>query len=286
VTKIDPSGSKTFEEAHDALRQRVIADKAADLMYDRANRIETLLSSGSTLDTLPGDLGVAAVTGTLDAEGDTLEGQPAPIPGPPELRSAFIQAAFAAKLNEPPKLVQAPNGANGAQSFFALTVEKIDPPAPRPLDQVIDKVRADWIADRKRHEQEEIAAKLFSSLKGGFTLAAAAQRAGLPVRHLPPTGRETPATGVPQQLLAPLFGLKQGEATMVETGDGFMVAVLSKIERPDPKSDPVGYGQVREQLARAIGQDIETVYASAVRDRSHPHVNEAAVAGLAASPAE
>jgi peptidyl-prolyl cis-trans isomerase D len=284
VTKITDGGAKNFEEARDALRQRVIADKAADLMYERANRIENLLSSGSTLDTLPGDLGVAAITGTMDAQGNTLEGQPAPIPGPAELRAAFIQAAFAAKLNDPPKLVQAPNAADGAQSFFALVVEQIIPPAPKPLTDVTEQVRTDWTADQKRHEQEETAAKLYGSLKRGFTLAAAAEKMGLTVHRLAPTGRDTPPEGFPQPLLAPLFGLKKGEAAMVEANEGFIVAVLADIVLPDPKADPIGYEKVQQTQSRALAQDIESVFATAVRDRSNPHVNEAAVASLTASP--
>ncbi len=97
VTKISGGVAQTLDDVRDAVRARVVAEKAADLIYDRANRIENLLSSGTALDHLPADLGVAAVTGTMDAQGITQKGEPAPIPGPAELRSALIQAAFAAK---------------------------------------------------------------------------------------------------------------------------------------------------------------------------------------------
>jgi peptidyl-prolyl cis-trans isomerase D len=286
VVKITPGGAKTFDEARDALRQRVIADKAVDMMYDRANRIENLLSSGTSLDDLPGDLGVAAVTGTLDAQGDTPEGQPAPIPGPAELHPAFVQAAFAAKIGDQPKLTQAPNAADGAQSFFALAVEKISPPALKPLAEVDAQVRADWAADQQHRAQDAVAAKIYGSLRRGVSLADAAEKAGLPVHRLPATGRSAPADGFPQALLAPLFSLKKGEATMVETPDGFVVAVLAEIQEPDPKADPVGYSQVEQALAHAMQQDAENTYASAVRARAHPYVNQAAVENLAAPPSE
>lgn len=283
VTKIDPGGTKTFAEAEPELHQLVIADKAADLMYDRANKIENLLSSGSSLDDLPADLGVAAVTGTLDAAGDTLTGQPAPIPGPAVLRPALLKAAFAAKPGDAPKLVQGPNAPDGSQSFFALTVEKIIPPALKPLAEVEAQVRADWAVNQQHRDQEVVAAKLYSSLKRGFTLAAAAQKAGLAVHPLPATGRAAPADGFPAALLAPLFSLKQGAGTMVETPDGFVVAVLAKIEEPNPKDDPIGYDQVKQALAQAMQQDAQNIYAAAVRDRARPHVNEAAVASLVGS---
>jgi peptidyl-prolyl cis-trans isomerase D len=281
VTKISPGDPQTFEQAREALHARVVAGKAADLMYDRANRIENLLSSGSSLDDLPGDLGVAAVTGTLDMAGMTPQGEPAPIPGSPQLRVALVQAAFAAKKGDQPKLVQAPNGPDGAQSFYAVSVLDITPPSPRPFDQVAAQVRTDWTADQIRHEQETVAARLLAEVKGGASLADAAAKAGLTMRVLPATGRASPPEGFPPALLNPLFSLKTGEPTMVETQDGFVVAVLTEIRQPDPKADPVGYSQVRDALARASADDIETVFAGAVRDRSSPHINATAVAGLA-----
>ena len=61
----------------DMLRASVLADKSADLIYDRAGKVQDALAGGTTLDDLPGDLGVAAVTGTLDAQGNTADGKPA-----------------------------------------------------------------------------------------------------------------------------------------------------------------------------------------------------------------
>jgi peptidyl-prolyl cis-trans isomerase D len=283
VTRITPATSQSFEEARDALRKRAIAEKAADLIYDRANQIENLLSAGTTLEHLPSGLGVAAVTGTLDAQGNTPAGKPAPIPGPAELRAAIVQAAFQAKKGDPAKLTQGPNETDGSQTFYALTVDDITAPAPRPFADVADAVRADWTKDQVRHEQEIRAANLLEAVKAGHTLAAAAAKDGLTVRRLPATGRATPPDGFPTPLLAPLFGLKQGELTMVETPDGFVVAQLVEIQQPDPKADPVGFGQVRDALSRAIAQDLETTFANAVRDRAKPHVNLDAVASLVGS---
>jgi len=91
-------------------------------------------------------------------------------------------------------------------------------------------VRADWTRDAIRHTQEETAARILAAVKSGEALSVAA--AGLPVQHLAPAGRATPTAGVPFQLVTPLFSLKSGEPTMVETPDGFFVAVLARCRRP------------------------------------------------------
>ena len=281
VTHVTGGDTRGFEQVQDELRARVLADKGADLVDERAQKVEDLLAGGTPLDELPADMGLAAVTGTLDAQGQTADGRAAPIPGPPELRPALIQAAFQAKKGDPAKLVQAPAAADGSQSFYAVAVDDITPPAPKPFDEVKDAVRADWTRDAIRREQNEAATRIYTAVKGGQSLEDAAAIAGVAVRRLPPTGRSQPADGVPSQLVEPLFGLKKGEATMAETADGFVVAVLADIQEADAKTDPLGFGQTRDALARAFGDDVENVFASAVRDRAKPTINRAAVEGLA-----
>ena len=275
VTAITPGVTRTLADVTPELRAKLLADKAVDLLYARANKVEDALAAGTALDDLPGDLGLGAITGTLDAQGNTADGTPAPIPGPAELRPALVQAAFAAKKGDTPHLVQAPNAANGAQSFYAVAVEDIMPPAAKPLAAVIDTVRADWTKDALRHVQEAAAAKLLAAVKGGQSLADAATVAGIQLRTLPPVGRTAAADGVPTQLVTPLFGLKPGEPTMVETADGFMVAVLTKVIEADPHADVAGVTQIREALARSLADDAETLFANAVRTRANPQVNRA-----------
>ena len=71
VAKISPGETRPLDEVKDELTKRILAERATDLMYDRANKIDDLLGNGTPLDHLPGDLGLVAVSGTLDAKGDT-----------------------------------------------------------------------------------------------------------------------------------------------------------------------------------------------------------------------
>ena len=45
-----------------------------------------------------------------------------------------------------------------------------------------------------------------------------------------------------------LFEMKKGEATEQETPDGFVVAVLTDIQEPDPQQNPVGFAQLRDRV--------------------------------------
>ena len=273
VTKVTPGSTQTFEQVKDQLRQLVLDSKAADLIYDRANKVDNILASGSGLDELPSDLGLVGVTGTMDADGNTLDGKPAPIPGGDAVRQALIAAAFKARKEDPPQLIEVPLKAGGGSAYYALRVEDIIPPAPKPFSQVKDTVLTDWTQDQARHAQEIAATKLLTEVQHGQTLAQAAAGAGLTVTRTPLTGREQAASGMPPELLRTLFDLKPGEPTMVELPDAFIVAVPAEIKVPEATSDPTGYEQVRAALARALGQDVDEIFAQTLRERAQPRIN-------------
>jgi peptidyl-prolyl cis-trans isomerase D len=275
VVKVTPGSTQSFEQMQDQLRQLVLDSKAADMIYDRANKVDNILASGSGLDELPSDLGLVGVTGTMDAEGNTMDGKPAPIPGGDALRQALIAAAFKAHKDDPPQLTEVPLKAGGGGSaYYALRLEDVIPPAPKPFAQVKDTVLTDWTQDQLRHTQEIAATKLMTEAQHGQTLAQAAAGAGLTVTRTPLTGRDQPAQGVPPELLRPLFDLKPGEPTMVELPDAFVVAVPAEIKVPDATSDPTGYEQVRAALARSLGQDVDEIFAQTLRERSQPRINQ------------
>ena len=278
VAKISLGSARGFDEVRPLLVAGVQADRSADLIYERANRIDDLLTGGMPIDELPGDLGLAAITGTLDARGNTPDGVAAPIPGSAELRAALVQNAFQTAKGEPPRLIEGPRKPGVVAGFYALVVEEIAPPAPKPLADVLAQVRLDWTRDAIRRHQEEAAAALLAAIKGGQSFADAALVADLPVVRLPPVSRAAePPDEVPYQLVSPLFELKPGEATMVETVDGFVVAALVEVLPAAPDADPIGYGQVRDALARALADDVQAMLTAGLRARMKPQINKTMV---------
>jgi peptidyl-prolyl cis-trans isomerase D len=274
VTKVTPGSDKAFDDVKEALRNRLLAEKATDLMYDRANKIDNLLGNGTSLDQMPGDLGLAGVSGTLDAKGNTLDGTPAPIPGAPELKAALVAAAFQAQKGDPPQLTEVPTPSAGGSAYYAVSVEDILPPAPKPFDEVKQQVTDDWTADQQRHMAETKAAKLLTALKGGQSLADAAAVAGVAVNRTPEVTRGASTEDIPGELANVLFGLKPGEPAMVATASTFIVAVPAQIDTPNPGVDPGGFAQLRTAVNRSVGSDMATIFAEAVRERANPRINQ------------
>ncbi len=284
VSKVTPAVDESFAQAKEGLRAEVARELAAGQVDARVSRLQDALAGGTSLDELPGDLGAAAVQGTLDAQGRTAAGEPAPLPGDAALHEAVIKQAFAQKVGDPAQVVQGPG-----QSAFALVVEAVMPPAAKPYAAVADQVLADWRADQVRHGRETAAARVLAAVQGGQSLATAAAVEGAKVSTTPPIGRQAPPKGVPGVLAQGVFSLKAGEATMVEdtageAGGGFMVAVLKSVEAATQAGDPIGYGQIRDALSRGMGDDAEITYASALRALAKPRINTAVLDRVAEQP--
>lgn len=273
VTHMVSGKEKTFDQVKDKLRQQILASKATDLMYDRANKVDNLLGNGTPLDQLPSGLGLKGVTGTLDAQGNNKQGSPAPIPGAPALRKALIAAAFQTPKGELPELTEVRTPSTGGSAYYALSVENVIPPGEKSFDQVKSQVKADWIDHQQQREAEAKAAKMLTALKSGQSMPDAATVAGVKVRKTPLVTRSEPAQGMPPALQHVLFGLKKGEPTMVETPDAFVVALPDQIIAPDPKKDPTGYQQLHQAISRSISADVAAVFTEALRNRASPRVD-------------
>jgi peptidyl-prolyl cis-trans isomerase D len=269
VTAITPGKDPQFAEMRDKIRELVGAEKAADLIDARAQKLQDLFAGGSRIDEVPPDLGAMGSEGTLDAQGNTPDGVAAPIQGaPPALRTAIVADAFKASKGDTAQLTEGPDHA-----WYAVAVDTITKPAAKPFAQVRDQVVSDWQTEQIHHATEEQAAKLLSVINGGQTITNAAWGSGLQVVRSPPLRRNHPPQGVPAQMVQLVFTLKQGKATMVETNVGFMVAQLAKITVPDPSSAPSDLQDVRQGLTKALGDDYLVSYATAIRDAAKPAIN-------------
>ena len=274
VTKIAAGTVTGFDQAKDALRARVLVSKAADVMYDRANKLDQLLGNGTNLDDLPGELGVVGVAGTLDSRGQTQAEEPAPIPGPAELKAAIIAAAFQARQGDAPQLTEVPTPSTGGSAYYALTVEGIIPPGQKPFDAVNSQVTEDWTLDQRRRFQDQAATAMMTAVQGGKSFSDAATVAGVTPRLSPLVTRGATDPGMPGELQRVLFGLKNGEATMIETPEGFVVGQLTEVVKPDAATDKAGYEQTRAAITRSLGNDMAIVFVNAVRARAKPQINQ------------
>jgi peptidyl-prolyl cis-trans isomerase D len=278
VTAIASSGpDEAAQKAHILAALQLQA--AQTQVAQEVNSLQDALAGQTPLDKLPGNLGLVGVQGTLDAQGLTPAGKPAPVPGGPAMLAAIAKAAFAAPLRQAPQLANGPDG-----SYFAVEVNQITPPGTPAFDTVQDKVLAACIESELSRESEVKAADLLTKLNGGASFASVAQAAqadGDAVATTEAITRNAPPSGITDQMVQVLFSLKQGQATMLQTDHGFMVADLSKIVRPSPADDAQDYQEVQAAMGKALQNDIGESFLTGLQSRYKVSVNQKLLAQVA-----
>ncbi|WP_372620006.1 peptidylprolyl isomerase [Falsiroseomonas sp.] len=273
VTAVTPGTTASFEEVRERLADELALERAADLAFERANRIEDALAGGATLEEAGRQNGMAVATLRLDAQGRDAEGAPVPLPVPADARAEALRLVFAAEMGRAPRLQEL----RAADAFVAVELRGTAPPALKPFESVAEEVRLAWLADARRRAQEERAAALMAAMRGGQTLEAAAQAAGLRSERFGPFGREptpgVPGLTLPPELLPPLFGANLNEPVMVPTQSGFAVAQLLEIVPPDPTAEAEALANARRAAQLQQAEDLEAQYAAALRARAAPRIS-------------
>ena len=281
VTAQVEGGTAPFEDVKDKLRGRVLTDRALELVYERANKLDGLFANGTALDSLPPGLGVTVATVTLDKRGNGQEETQAAIPGEEEMRAAAAAAAFEAAKGDAPRLVEVQTPSSGGSGYLALVVEDIIPAGMKPFEAVREAAGEDWRHDQRRRSAEQAAAAMLKAIKDGHSFSEAAQDAGVTPSLSAQVTRSEPDASLPREVHQVLFGLKKGEPTMVETAEGFLVATPVEIVEPDPKADAAGYERVRAVVARTVGNDMAALLTEALRLRASPRINQTNVDQIA-----
>lgn len=277
VTRVTEGGVTPFEQVKDKLRQRVVTEKALDLVYDKVNKLDGVLGNGTALDALPPEPGMAAETVTMDQQGDAPDGSSAPLPGEPELRAAIATAAFATQKGDPPHLTEVQTPSTGGSGYFALIVLDITPSGQKPFESVLQQVNQDWRVDQRHHTAELAANAMQKAVKDGRSFSDAARDAGVTPHLSPLVTRSVPDPGVPVEVHKVLFSVKKGDAAVVETAEGFLVAAPVEIIAPDPAADPAAYEKLRAAVAQTLSNDLAVSFTEALRLRANPRINQTVV---------
>ena len=125
VTSVTPAKNPSFDSLKPVIHDKAAAEKAADLVDARAQKLQDLFAGGGKMDEVPADLGAAGASGTLDAQGKTKEGEEAPLPAMGAVRQQIIDAAFKANPNDQIQPTEGPD-----HTWYAVSVDSIEKPAP------------------------------------------------------------------------------------------------------------------------------------------------------------
>ncbi len=270
VTKITPAHSTSLADAKPEILQQYRAAMAPSVVTERRRQLQDAIA-GKGLDSIPDTLGAAAISGSLDAQGNTAEKQPAPIPASGKVRDAIIHQVFTQNTGDNPNLIEGPDN-----TWFAVAVDSITPAAPRTFEQARTDVVAAWQAATRHHTADQQATALFLAArqKGSITDQ---NTAGVQIVRDIPFSLAKPNKALPPEVVSYLSHMQAGQAVMAENADTFFVAVVSKVFVPNPPASADMLQKLKNNLAQAYGDDLAASYVQALNKRLPPHINNAAI---------
>ena len=254
----------SFEDARAELAKTRVSDQARQQINDETAHIEDLIAGGATLEEIASETVMELGSVALNAE--TTGG----IADDP----AFREAAQAAGVGAETDLIQLADG-----GIATLRVDSIDPPAVIPLDEIRDRVAADWTRARTAEALTALAVADIAELKAGLGFPDLAKRLDRPIRSAGPLTRGEVAEGAPPELVADVFAAADGAAVTRADGDGVILAQLTGIHAFDPAAAdnaPI-VEQLRGQFREQAKDDVLALYTAALRDSAGVSVNQALI---------
>ena len=250
----------TFEEAKADLQSEVALDRARRMVSDKSSSIEDLLAGGATLEEVAKEAGMQI--GQLDFNSESEGG----LVG----YEAFRKAATEITADSYPSLVGLDDG-----GVFALRLDGIDPAALRPIDEVKDKVTADWTADATHKALVDLAAEKMAELDNGVSL----EGLGLVTTSYDDFARNGFVADTPPELGKAVFEMTAGTHKVVDAGGKVYLLSVTAITPADTASDDykAQRARIESQLSQSVGRDVFDAYTRALQTTVGLNLNTAAI---------
>ncbi len=260
VNAVLAAESTGFEEVRDQLTDELTLDRARREIGDLREGIDDLLAGGATLEEVAAETPMEL--GTIELAPDTADGIAA--------YAAFREAAAAVTAEDFPELIELEDG-----GLFALRLDALLPPALLPLEDVRDRVTADWEAAETEARLLDLSEEIRAARGEGRSFLAQ----GYVAEARQDLGRQSFLDGAPASLIEAAFGLEPGATAAVAEGGTVHIIELTRITPEDPEAeDTVALrAQLEQGLVRGLSQDALDLFVRALQAESGISLNQSAI---------
>ncbi len=260
VTNIRPETTKTYDEVKEELRNELALSEAADGILAVHDRIEDSRAEGLTLAEAAAKNNLKAVTvEAADARGNDQKGDE--IAALPE-KAALLGEVFKTDVGTETQPINV-----GREGYAWFEVLDVIPDRDRTLDEVRDRVAADWTAEQQRQTLAKKAGELAERVRKGGDLATIASELGLTVENKTGLHRGAQDAVLSPATIASAFSGPVGMVANTPGTDGEGQILLKVTEvNADATTDALSNDEQQiEAVARASGDDILDQMVSALQ---------------------
>ncbi|MFS4579852.1 SurA N-terminal domain-containing protein [Phaeobacter sp. C3_T13_0] len=253
-----------LDDVRDELRAELASDRARRLIETRAEEINDMLAGGATLEELLDEPGMEL--GKIDWHNGSTDGIAA--------YDGFRTAASAVTAEDFPEVAFLEDG-----SLFAIRLDEELEPRPEPFADATDKLRAAWKTQRLQNALKAEAERLAEILRGGQTLPEGSEMTS-------ETGltRGAYIDAAPQQLMARVFDLTEGEIAVVTDGTSAVVVRLNETLPVDDSPEMSALSDaMATQLDQALAQALFEAFVQDAQTRAAPRIDPQALNAVQAN---
>ncbi len=260
VTNIRPENTKAFDEVKEDLRNELALSEAADGILAVHDRLEDARAEGLSLAEAAAKNNLKAVTiDAVDAQGNDQKGEE--ITGLPE-KATLLGEVFKTDVGTETQPINV-----GREGYAWFEVLDVIPDRDRTLDEVRERVVADWTAEQQRQTLAKKAEELAERVRKGGDIAAIAGELGMAVENKAGLNRGAQDPVLSPVAVAAAFAGPLGHVANTPGVDG-EGQILLKVTEVNAETATDALSSDEQQIAavaRASGDDILDQMVSALQ---------------------
>lgn len=259
VKAITPATNQTLDQVKDQIRKNLVLGKANDVLVGILNQLDDALGGGANISDAAKKLNLPVKSiDAVNSLGTDKQGKDL------GLRPDVIAVIQQTQSGNTSQVVPLQDG-----SYVVVQVTGIQPPELKPLAEVEDQVKKDWIADQQRQAATNQAAQLITKLRNGGTLTDAAKTLKLTLKHSSNLTRSAgdPENGIDPELARKLFAAKVGDYVSGQTSDGAVIAQVTGITPAVAADHKEEAKLVADKLKQEISQELTGQFSVALQQQ-------------------
>jgi peptidyl-prolyl cis-trans isomerase D len=248
VTNITPETTKSFDEVKDEVREQLALSAASQEVLNVHDRFEDVRASGATLEEAAKEVNLNVATVTTDTSGNDQQGEK--IDSLPAA-DTLLADVFRTEPGAQPLPVSL-----GNDGYVWFEVGEIIPERDQTLDEVREKVAADWTAEQQREALAARATELKERVENGETLAAIAEDLGVAVETKQGLRRTSDDAIFGPEAVTALFAGPADLVTTATAADGESRMLIKVTSSEQATADALASNEPLQRMAEAAGDDM------------------------------
>jgi peptidyl-prolyl cis-trans isomerase D len=272
VTAITPQVVKPLDEVKEEIRKQLAISEATRILLDAHDSYEDARAGGATLAEAAAKLNLKVVTiDAIDRQARRPDGSIVnDIPESAEL----LKQAFESEVG-----IENPAINIGSSGYVYYEVGGITPARDRSLDEVHDKVVADWKTEEAGKRLDAKMADLEKQAKDGTDLDAIAAELKLEKQTKRGLKREADDADFGKEGAAAVFGVAQGGVGTIANaaGDGRILFKVTEVFEPADAGPDSVPDDARRQFAAGLSEDLLDQLVARLQTQYEVTVNQNAI---------